>query len=80
MAVVDEQATVVNRVGEVTAVFGGGEKMRVEIPQETVVSNAAAPGFVPPAPSSGGGLQVFVGVVVVILVLAAIEVVGGVAF
>ena len=82
VAVVDEQATVVNRVGEATAVFGGGEKMRVEIPQETLVSNAATPaiGQSVPAPSSGGGLKVFVGVVVVILVLAAIAVIGGLAF
>ncbi len=80
--IADDFATIVNRTGEATAVFGQGDKMRVEIPQETVAPGATAPGFVStvPDPSSGGGLKVIVGVLAVILVLAAIVVIGALAF
>ena len=78
----DEQATVVNRTGAATAVFGGGEKMRVDIPQDMAVSAVVTPGFVPAvtAPSSGGGIKVFVGVLAVFLLLAIIAIAGGMIF
>lgn len=82
VSIADDFATLISRTGERTAVFGQGDKMRVEIPQESDVSRMSEPGFVsaPPARSSGGGLKIFIGSVVVILVLAAIVVVGGMAF
>lgn len=82
VAVVDENATIVNHIGEPTAVFGGGERMRVEIPQETAVSNVAMPSAVPtaPAPSSGRGLKIFVGVLAVFLLLAVIVIAAAVIF
>ncbi len=78
----DHQATVVTRSGEPTAVFGGGEKMRVEIPQATATSNIPRPVYVPAAvaSSSGGGLKIFTGVLAVFLLLAVIVIAGGLVF
>ena len=80
--VVDEHATIVNRTGEATAAFGGGERMRVDIPQETVGAAVATPKYVPTAlaPSSGGGLKIFVGLLAVFVLLAVIVIAGGIAF
>ena len=78
VAVVDENATIVNHIGEPTAVFGGSERMRVEIPQETAASNIAMPRAA--APSSGRGLKIFVGVLAVFLLLAVIVIAAAVIF
>ncbi len=78
VALPDDFPTVVNRTGEPTAVFGQGDKMRVEIPQPVISQPAAAAASVP-APASGGGFKVFIGALAVILVLAAIVVVAGLA-
>ena len=72
--------TVVSHSGEATAVFGQVDKMRVEIPQESSISNFSAPDNAQTAPVSGGGLKIFVGVAVAVVILAAIAVVGGLAF
>ncbi len=56
--------------------------MRVEIPQETAISNIAPPAFVPAAnaPTSGGGLKMFIGGLAVFLLLAMVVIAGGVIF
>src|SRR2546427_6315842 len=69
----DEYATVVNRTGEPTAVLSGGDKMRVEISQETVTSGIPQQAFVPPATAqSSGGIRIFIGALVVFLLLIAV--------
>ena len=76
VAVIDEQATVVNPTA--------GQQMRVEIPQD--VSDAKTlparyfPGSAAPAGSSGGGLKIFLGVLAVFLLIAAVVIVAALVF
>ena len=75
-AVIDEQATVVNPTA--------GQQMRVEIPQDMSDAKTLPAGYFPgsaaPAGSSGGGLKIFLGVLAVFLLIAAVVIVAALVF
>ena len=76
VAVIDEQATVVNPAA--------GQQMRVEIPQDVSDAKTLPAGYFPapvaPAGSSGGGLKIFLGVLAAFLLIAGVVVVAGLVF
>ena len=82
MQIQDDNATIISRTGEETVVLPVGDRMRVEIPQETVAVSTPPQQYVAAAAtkSSGSGWKIFAGFVAVFLLLAVVVIAGGVIF